>query len=230
MLYAQQCLFCHGVNRQGNPLSMVPALTGIATRTARDVAEGITQTGKGFMPSFKHIEPDKMKALLDYLYKADEAAAPSAQAAQRAETLKPQYQFTGYNRFVDPLGYPAITPPWGSLNAIDMNTGEILWKVVLGDTPELKHLRHEPTGAENYGGPVITKGGVLFIAATKDEMFRAFDKKTGALLWETKLPAGGYATPSVYEVGGTQYVVIAAGGGKIGTAEGDQFLAFKLRG
>lgn len=230
MLYAQQCLFCHGVNRQGNPLSMVPALQGIATRTARDVAESITQTGKGFMPSFKHIEPGKMKAVLDYIYKADDAAPPSqSSTAQSADAAKPQYQFTGYNRFVDPLGYPAITPPWGSLNAIDMNTGEILWKVVLGDTPELKRPGHKPTGTENYGGPVVTKGGVLFIAATKDEMFRAFDKKTGGLLWETKLPAGGYATPSVYEVGGTQYVVIAAGGGKIGTAEGDQFLAFRIK-
>jgi quinoprotein glucose dehydrogenase len=230
MVYAQQCLFCHGVNREGNPFSMFPALQGIATRTPRDVAEALTQTGKGFMPSFKHLDPAKMKAVLDYIYTADEVASkPAAEAAAPAEALPPQYQFTGYNRFVDHLGYPAIKPPWGTLNAIDMNTGEILWKSVLGDTPDLKAQGHEPTGAENYGGPVVTKGGVLFIAATKDEMFRVFDKKTGAMLWETKLPAGGYATPSVYEVGGTQYVVVAAGGGKMGTAEGDAYVAFRIK-
>ncbi len=230
MVYAQQCLFCHGVNREGNPFSMFPALQGIATRTPRDVAEALTQTGKGFMPSFKHLDPAKMKAVLDYIYTADQAAAtPADEGDKPAQALPPQYQFTGYNRFVDQLGYPAIKPPWGTLNAIDMNTGEILWKSTLGDTPDLKAQGHEPTGTENYGGPVVTKGGVLFIAATKDEMFRVFDKKTGAMLWETKLPAGGYATPSAYEVGGVQYVVIAAGGGKMGTAEGDAYVAFRIK-
>lgn len=230
MVYAQQCLFCHGVNRQGNPFSMFPPLQGIAQRLKRPDVEALMLAGKGFMPSFKHLEPKQLAAVQDYLFKVDEMTAqPAAEATQPAPNLPPDYRHTGYNRFVDQLGYPAVKPPWGTLNAIDMNTGEILWKTVLGDTPALKEQGHEPTGAENYGGPVVTKGGVLFIAATKDEMFRAFDKNTGALLWETKLPAGGYATPSVYQIDGVQYVVVAAGGGKMGTAEGDQYLAFRIK-
>ena len=135
---------------------------------------------------------------------------------------------TGYNRFLDPDGYPALRPPWGQLSAIDLNTGEYLWRRPLGELPELTAQGVPPTGTENYGGPVVTAGGVLFIAATKDEKFRAFSTATGEQLWETTLPAGGYATPSTYEVDGRQYVVIACGGGKIGTKSGDAYVAFAL--
>nr|MCU0352911.1 PQQ-binding-like beta-propeller repeat protein [Cytophagales bacterium] len=135
---------------------------------------------------------------------------------------------SGYNRFVDKDGYPAIKPPWGTLNAIDLNTGEYLWKVPFGEYKELTAKGIPLTGTENYGGPVVTAGGLLFIAATKDEKFRVFDKKTGKLLWETQLPAGGYATPSTYAVDGKQYVVIACGGGKMGTKSGDSYVAFAL--
>jgi quinoprotein glucose dehydrogenase len=125
---------------------------------------------------------------------------------------------TGYHRFVDENGDPAIEPPWGTLTAIDLDRGELLWQVPLGGD----------NGAENYGGPVVTAGGLVFIAASKDEKFRAFDKRTGELVWEVDLPAAGYATPSIYSVEGRQYVVIAAGGGKIGTPSGDAYLAFAL--
>ncbi|RYY52393.1 MAG: pyrroloquinoline quinone-dependent dehydrogenase, partial [Chitinophagaceae bacterium] len=125
-------------------------------------------------------------------------------------------------------GYPAIKPPWGVLVAINLNTGEQSWNVRLGEYPELTAKGIPLTGTENYGGPVVTAGGLLFIAATKDENFRAFDKRTGKLLWETKLPAGGYATPSTYSVAGKQYVVIAAGGGKMGTKSADTYVAFSL--
>jgi quinoprotein glucose dehydrogenase len=138
------------------------------------------------------------------------------------------YSHTGYNRFLDPDGYPAVKPPWGTLNAIDLAKGEIAWTRPLGELPELTKAGLPPTGTENYGGPIVTAGGLVFIAATKDEKFRAFDKATGALLWETSLPAGGYATPSTYSVGGKQYVVIAAGGGKMGTKSGDAYVAFAL--
>ncbi|CAN5898173.1 hypothetical protein BH23GEM7_BH23GEM7_29440 [soil metagenome] len=127
------------------------------------------------------------------------------------------YRFGGYHRFRDRDGYPAVKPPWGTLNAIDLNTGEFVWRVTLGEYPELTARGIAITGTENYGGPVITAGGLLFIAATRDEKFGAFDKATGQLLWQTKLPFGGYATPSVYRVNGKQYVVIAAGGGKLET-------------
>ena len=138
------------------------------------------------------------------------------------------YSHTGYNRFFDQEGYPAVKPPWGTLNAIDLNKGEILWQVPLGEFEELTKRGIPKTGTENYGGPVATAGGLIFIAASKDEYIRAFDKETGMELWKHKLPAGGYATPSVFEVNDQQYVVIACGGGKIGTKPGDYFIAFSL--
>ena len=138
------------------------------------------------------------------------------------------YSHTGYNRFFDQEGYPAVKPPWGTLNAIDLNKGEILWQVPLGEFEELTERGIPKTGTENYGGPVATAGGLIFIAASKDEHIRAFDKHTGTELWKHKLPAGGYATPSVFAVNGQQYVVIACGGGKMGTAPGDYYIAFSL--
>jgi quinoprotein glucose dehydrogenase len=138
------------------------------------------------------------------------------------------YTSTGYNKFLDSKGLPAITPPWGTLNAIDLNTGEYRWKIPFGYEPSLLEKGIKNTGVENYGGPVITASGLLFIAATKDGMFRAFDKKTGKLLWETKLPAAAFATPATYQVNGKQYIVMACGGTKLGTKKGNQYVAFTL--
>ncbi len=139
------------------------------------------------------------------------------------------YTITGYNKFLSKEGYPAIAPPWGTLNAIDLNTGKFVWKIPLGNDTTFKNAK-EPTGTENYGAPAITAGGLVFIGATKDGMFRAFNKRNGKLLWETKLPAPAFATPAVYEVDGKQYVVIACGGGKLGTNSGDSYIAFALPG
>lgn len=139
------------------------------------------------------------------------------------------YTFTGYNRFFDQYGYPAVKPPWGTISAIDLNKGTIIWQVPLGEFKELTEKGIPPTGTENYGGPVITAGGILFIGASKDEYFRAYDTETGEVLWKYKLPAGGYATPAVYEADGKQYVVIACGGGKMGTPSGDSYVAFSLK-
>jgi quinoprotein glucose dehydrogenase len=141
------------------------------------------------------------------------------------------YRFTGYNKFLDPDGYPAVAPPWGTLSAIDLNTGDYAWQIPLGEYPELAAQGMKNTGTENYGGPVVTAGGVVFIGATNfDRKFHAFDKKTGALLWETTLPFGGNATPAVYEADGRQFVVIAAGGGKgkPGSPSGGVYVAFAL--
>jgi quinoprotein glucose dehydrogenase len=138
------------------------------------------------------------------------------------------YVMTGYNRFLDKNGYPGIKPPWGTLNAVDLNSGKLLWKVPLGEFEELKNKGLPATGTQVYGGPVVTKGGLIFIASTQDEKIRAFDKKTGRQLWEARLPAAGYATPATYIIGNRQYVVIACGGGKIGSKSGDQYLAFAL--
>lgn len=140
-----------------------------------------------------------------------------------------KYGIDGYNKFLDPEGYPAVAPPWGTLNALDLNSGNYLWKVPFGEIPKLAAAGMRNTGSENYGGGVLTAGGLLFIAATNnDRKFRAIDKKTGAVLWETVLPAAGNATPAVYEVNGREYVVIGAGGGKWGNPSGGSYVAFAL--
>ncbi|MGZ3871312.1 MAG: outer membrane protein assembly factor BamB family protein, partial [Mucilaginibacter sp.] len=134
----------------------------------------------------------------------------------------------GYTRFLDKDGYPGIKPPWGTLDAVDLTSGKLLWKVPLGEYPELTKKGIPITGTELYGGPLVTKGGLVFVAATKDEKIRAFDKKTGREVWSAKLPAAGYATPATYSVDGRQYVVIACGGGKIGSRSGDSYVCFAL--
>lgn len=146
------------------------------------------------------------------------------------ESVKPYaYRNDGYNRFWDPEGYPAVSPPWGSLTAINLNTGDFAWRVPLGEFDELTKKGIPPTGSPNLGGSIVTAGGLVFIASTRDEKLRAFDKETGKVLWEIKLPAGGYASPSTYTADGKQYIVIAAGGGgKLATKSGDYFLAFAL--
>ena len=142
-----------------------------------------------------------------------------------------KYRFTGYRKFLDPDGYPAVQPPWGTLTAIDLNTGDHAWQIPLGEYPELAEKGVPTTGTENYGGPIVTAGGLVFIAATNfDRKFRAFDKRTGALLWETTLPFSGNATPATYEVGGRQFIAVAAGGGKgrKGEPSGGVYVAFAL--
>jgi quinoprotein glucose dehydrogenase len=168
-----------------------------------------------------------VNALIDYLTKGENKELSSAQPEP---PLMP-YRFMGYTRFYDPEGYPAVAPPWGTLNAINLNTGEYAWKIPFGEYPELTAKGMKNTGSENYGGPVVTAGGLLFIGATAyDKKFRLFDKATGELLWETTLPFSGNATPITYEVNGRQYIAIAAGGGKdLRSRSGGVYVAFALK-
>jgi quinoprotein glucose dehydrogenase len=187
----------------------------------------LLNTGRGMMPSVAFLSPEQKEAVAGFLL--GETPADRAGATTGADVLiNEPYSHTGYNRWVDTNGYPAVKPPWGTLNAIDLNTGEFVWRTPLGELPELTARGIPPTGTENYGGPVVTAGGLVFIAASKDEMFRAFDQKTGKILWQTKLPAAGYATPATYMINGQQFIVIACGGGKCGTKSGDSYVAFAL--
>jgi quinoprotein glucose dehydrogenase len=227
-IYKVNCAVCHGSEGQGDPTGTFPGLKNVSEKyTVNEMLELIDE-GKGFMPSFKHLPLREKDALIAYM--SGEKVPQQAEIADMNKKPSPvPYSHSGYNRFFDQEGYPAIKPPWGTISAIDLNRGVILWQVPLGEFPDLTSRGIPPTGTENYGGPVVTAGGILFIAASKDEYFRAFDTETGRELWKYKLPAGGYATPSVYEADGRQYVVVACGGGKMGTPSGDSYVAFSLK-
>jgi quinoprotein glucose dehydrogenase len=236
--YNAVCAACHGLNRLGEVGRNIPSLVNIGQKLKEEEIVQLLATGRGNMPSFGFLaEPDR-RGLAKLLLGTLAAAAPVAPktgeerhpepATSSGATIRSPYGHTGYNRWNDPDGYPAVKPPWGTLNAIDLNRGEIVWRVPLGEYPELTAKGVPPTGTENYGGPVVTAGGLVFIAATRDEKIRAFEARTGRVLWEAALPAAGYATPSTYSVNGRQYVVIACGGGKIGTRSGDAYVAFAL--
>lgn len=190
----------------------------------------VIEQGQGMMPAFKKLSEKEIDALIAYISEEeiaeDLSKEPGMGRSQENEQIP--YQISGYNKFLDAHGYPAVSPPWGTLNAIDMNTGTYLWKIPYGEHQELLNKGIPQTGAENYGGPVVTAGGLLFIAGTKDAKFRAYNKDTGELLWETKLPAAAFATPAIYEIDGRQYVVVACGGTKLGAPGGDSYVAFAL--
>jgi quinoprotein glucose dehydrogenase len=228
LLFNANCVTCHGASLKGNPASGYPSLVDIKHRVDRKTISRLISTGRGMMPGFTHISATEKQAIIDFLYKEEKTEAPSLMAKNNAQQASAPYKFNGYNKFLDVNGYAGINPPWGTLTAIDLNTGKHLWQITLGEFAALTAKGIPPTGTENYGGPVVTAGNLLFIAATKDGMFRAFDRRNGKLLWKTTLPAGGFATPSTYEVNGKQYVVIACGGDKLGLKKGDSYVAFAL--
>jgi quinoprotein glucose dehydrogenase len=225
-VYQANCAVCHGAERKGAAAHMVPTLVGVEKKLTRAQAADIVRAGKGVMPSFGGLSPGDRDAVVGYIF--GDAPTRKSQHDDEEPEATVKYSHTGYNRFLDPDGYPAVRPPWGTLNAIDLHAGTIAWTVPFGELPELTAKGVPPTGTENYGGPVVTASGLLFIGATKDEKFRAFDADTGKTLWETSLPAGGYAAPAVYSANGRQYIAIAAGGGKMGTRSGDAYVAFAL--
>ncbi|MCC6155383.1 MAG: PQQ-binding-like beta-propeller repeat protein, partial [Candidatus Hydrogenedentes bacterium] len=229
-IYSQNCVFCHGVDLKGDPIRVFPPLKDLQKKYTMEQMTQQIKNGKERMPAFGYLSQGDIDAVLKYVCGLeDEAAtrdaAPSPPSAALSDPGKQWFNHSGYTRFVDKDGYPAITPPWGTLTAIDLNKGEHVWQVPLGYNPE---LGPEETGTENYGGPVVTASGLIFIAASKDAHLRAIDEKTGKTLWKGELPFAGYATPSTYMIKGRQYVVIAAGGGKLGTPAGDAYIAFAL--
>ncbi|MBC7566300.1 MAG: PQQ-binding-like beta-propeller repeat protein [Pedobacter sp.] len=228
LLYINNCITCHGPELKGNSASGFPSLINIKAKLSRKGMSSLLTSGRGMMPGFSNISELQKQNLIDFLYREEKVEATSMIARDKNRNFKVKYKFNGYDKFLDNNGYPAITPPWGTLTAIDMNTGKHLWQKTLGEFKELTAKGIAQTGTENYGGPAVTAGGLLFIAATKDGMFRAYNKKTGELLFETELPAAGFATPSTYQVKGKQYIVIACGGNKLGTKSGDSYVAFAL--
>jgi len=234
-LYIANCSSCHGPDRKGNGLE-IPSLLNYDGHLKKDAVANILKTGQGRMPSFQFLPEEQRKSIINFLLNskagarvASEHSGTQSGAAEKKKEFPylPPYVSKRWEKVTDQDGYPGIKPPWGTLNAIDLNTGDYVWKVPLGEYPELTKKGIPITGTESYGGPLTTAGGLIFIAATRDERIRAFDRKTGKVVWEYQLPAGGFATPITYEMEGVQYVVIAAGGGR-GLKAGGNYIAFAL--
>ncbi len=225
-VYQKYCVSCHQPNRKGLSASGVPSLLDLQLRKEKTEVASIITQGKGMMTGFPQIKDEEKEALLSYLWGKEILQNLGGRAAPK-ELVKSGYKHMGYNKFLDNKGLPGISPPWGTMHAIDLNTGDYIWSVPLGNTPELG-AEGIGTGTENYGGPVVTKNGLLFIAATRDGFFRVFDKHTGEILWEYNLPAVAFATPAMYSINGKQFIAIACGGEKLGTKKGNQIIAFAL--
>lgn len=236
-IYKINCAMCHGNDKRGT--SEFPSLVNIGDRLAVQDIESILESGMGRMPAFGHMSKKNRKAVTAFLMDwptgmhPEKASGPNTRETEGnkegpAFGYEPRYVPKVWKKLKDQNGYPGIKPPWGTLNAIDLNTGEYLWRVPLGEYPELMEKGIPITGTDSYGGPIVTASGLIFIAGTKDEKIRAFDKKTGRVVWEYQLPAGGFATPITYEVDNKQYVVIAAGGGR-GQKPGGHYIAFALK-
>ncbi|HKB43979.1 MAG TPA: pyrroloquinoline quinone-dependent dehydrogenase, partial [Chitinophagaceae bacterium] len=175
-LYTQNCMTCHGTDRKGS--GNFPSIVDAARKYIRDSLLQLINSGRRMMPSFGRLDQEEKNAIASYVLDIKKEHRKIFMSPSRpVDTFRViPYAMTGYYKFYSPEGYPAIAPPWGTITAINLNTGEHVWKTTLGEYPELKAKGIPPTGTENYGGSVVTAGGLLFIAAARDGKIRAFNK------------------------------------------------------
>ncbi len=231
LIYGSICSACHGLDRPPNPNApSFTSLKSIRERLTPAQVLALLETGRGQMPSFAAaFGPLEKRAVTAFLF--DEGANERIPVKDLKSNWAGEIQFlaTGHHEFRDPEGFPANKRPWGTVTAINLDTGEFRWQVPLGTYPALEKRGEPPTGTFNMGGCIVTAGGLVFTGAAMDERFHAYDKDSGKLLWEFQLEAGGYALPATYEVKGRQYVLIAAGGGgKPETKAGNAYYCFAL--
>jgi quinoprotein glucose dehydrogenase len=226
-LFQANCMACHGADRKGS--GNFPSIVDAAARYNHSTADELIRLGRRMMPAFAQLSVEERNAIISYILddKQRKAKPYTGPSLPLDSHYRMPYSVKGYNKFLSLEKYPAIKPPWGTISAVNLATGAYAWQKPLGNDSTVRG-NTEPTGIENYGASVVTKGGLLFIAATKDGRFRAFNKRTGKLLWEFRLPVPAFATPAVYQLSGKQYIVIACGGGKSGLKSGDSYIAFAL--
>lgn len=215
-LYKTYCASCHGLDRSGQE-GMIPSLVNVKERLSRRDAYEVITEGGGRMQAFESIlDRQQRMAITAYLYDIkDEELSPVQQRAeqtQRMDTTARYTNITPFQRFEDAEKRHAVKPPWGKINALNLNTGEYEWTIPLGNHPDLQKEGEPETGMQTWPGPIATAGGILINGGTSDQKFRAYDSKTGDKLWETSLPGIAHAIPATYMVGGKQYIVISVSG------------------
>ncbi|WP_336516448.1 PQQ-binding-like beta-propeller repeat protein [Pollutibacter soli] len=214
-MYAVYCASCHGANKVSNTPTY-PSLTDLNKRMSREAALDKIQKGGGLMPPFAGVlKEDEQQAILAFVHSAGKTQDTAAKAkADTTEKKKLYLNTTGYATWKDPSGNPAIKAPWGRLHSLNLSTGEYNWQIPLGNDDKRQAAGEPETGQEGKAGPIVTAGGLIFIGGGDDKKFRALDKETGIVVWETVLPGITNATACTFSVKGKQYVSVCVSGTK----------------
>lgn len=225
-LYLKYCATCHGKDRNGDE-PQNPSLRNLDQKTTKADALKKIINGSGRMPSFENILKGREDAIIAYLFDTKNARPSRVEAdlfeihnnqnsiseiqEAKRDTGDLYLNMTPFSHWNDNKGRPALRPPWGTLSAINLSSGDYEWQIPIGNIPDLQE-GDTVTGTEGYGGPIVTAGGLVFIGSTRDKKFRALDKATGKVLWETTLPGVANATPCTYMADGKQFVAVSVSG------------------